>query len=81
VQPPSLYIAGDRDDVLNFPGTRNALAQLRDFSPSLKDSLLLEGAGHWVQLERAEEVNAALLEFLSGLQPQESRNGERRRDE
>ena len=81
VQPPSLYIAGDRDDVLNFPGTRNALAHLRDFSPSLKDSLLLEGAGHWVQLERAEEVNAALLEFLSGLQPQESRNGERRRDE
>jgi pimeloyl-ACP methyl ester carboxylesterase len=24
---------------------------------------LLEGAGHWIQQERAAEVNAALIEF------------------
>ena len=71
VQPRALYIASDRADVLNFPGTPNALPHLRDFSPNLKDSLLLAGAGHWVQLERAEEVKAGLLEFLRGLEPQE----------
>jgi pimeloyl-ACP methyl ester carboxylesterase len=27
--------------------------------------LLIEGAGHWVQQERPDEVNGALLEFLS----------------
>ena len=69
VQPPALYIAGDRDDVLNFPGMRNALPHLSDFSPNLKDTLFIEGAGHWVQLERAEEVNAALIAFLRELKP------------
>jgi pimeloyl-ACP methyl ester carboxylesterase len=28
---------------------------------------VLEGCGHWVQQERATEVNGLLLEFLSGL--------------
>ena len=31
----------------------------------LRGSLLLPGAGHWVQQERPEQVNAALLEFLA----------------
>jgi pimeloyl-ACP methyl ester carboxylesterase len=28
----------------------------------------MEDAGHWLQQERPAEVNAALLEFLRGLQ-------------
>jgi pimeloyl-ACP methyl ester carboxylesterase len=28
---------------------------------------MVPGAGHWVQQERPEIVNAALLEFLAGL--------------
>jgi len=35
--------------------------------PNLKRALLIEGAGHWIQQERPDEVNAALLEFLKGL--------------
>jgi non-specific protein-tyrosine kinase len=30
-------------------------------------SIVLAGYGHWVQQERAAEVNAALLEFLQEL--------------
>jgi pimeloyl-ACP methyl ester carboxylesterase len=30
-----------------------------------RGSHLIEAAGHWVQQERAEEVNALLAEFLS----------------
>ena len=32
--------------------------------PNLQQKLIIEGAGHWVQQERAEEVNAALIAFL-----------------
>ena len=35
--------------------------------PGLRRSVLIEGAGHWVQQERPDEVNVALLEFLRGL--------------
>jgi pimeloyl-ACP methyl ester carboxylesterase len=31
--------------------------------------VLIEGAGHWVQQEKPDEVNAALLDFLQGLGP------------
>lgn len=32
--------------------------------PNLKRKLIIEGAGHWVQQERPDEVNAALLKLL-----------------
>ena len=28
---------------------------------------MIEGAGHWIQQERPAQVNAAVLEFLSGV--------------
>lgn len=33
----------------------------------LRGTVTIEGAGHWVQQERPEEVNEALLEFLGEL--------------
>jgi len=35
--------------------------------PGCRGVHLLEGAGHWIQQERAEEVSALLLGFLKGL--------------
>jgi pimeloyl-ACP methyl ester carboxylesterase len=32
--------------------------------PNLRRKIIIEGAGHWVQQERADEVNAALIGFL-----------------
>ncbi len=32
--------------------------------PNLKQKLIIEGAGHWIQQERPDEVNAALIAFL-----------------
>ena len=32
--------------------------------PNLKQKLIIDGAGHWIQQERADEVNAALIAFL-----------------
>ena len=69
VLPPALYIAGERDLVVNFPGMQELIANLRAFVPHLKETLLLPGCGHWTQQERPAEVNAALLEFLKNLMP------------
>ena len=32
--------------------------------PNLRQKLIIDGAGHWIQQERPEEVNAALIAFL-----------------
>lgn len=65
---PSLYIAGDRDPVVNWPGMRALIDNLKSSSmPNLTKSVLLEGCGHWIQQERPDQVNELLIEFLAGL--------------
>jgi pimeloyl-ACP methyl ester carboxylesterase len=64
---PALYVAGDRDLVVKFPGMDRLLPALKQFVPNLRQTIMLPGCGHWTQQERPTEVNAALLEFLSGL--------------
>jgi pimeloyl-ACP methyl ester carboxylesterase len=67
VSVPALYVAGERDLVLSFPGARQMLAHLRDFAPRLREPVLLEGCGHWTQQERPDEVSSAMIGFLSEL--------------
>ena len=59
----ALYIAGTRDPVVAFPGMDRLLPALRTFVPDLRDSVLLEGCGHWTQQERPDEVSARLVAF------------------
>ena len=35
--------------------------------PDLRGCHIIEGAGHWIQRERADQVNGLLLDFLAGL--------------
>jgi pimeloyl-ACP methyl ester carboxylesterase len=65
--PPTLYVAGDRDLVVNFPGMRAQLPHLGRFIPRLTHTLMVPGCGHWTQQERPDEVNAAMLDFLRAL--------------
>jgi len=66
---PSLYIGGDRDPVLHWPGFRDLVENLRKYSmPNLTKAVVLEGCGHWTQQERSVEVNELLVEFLVGLE-------------
>jgi pimeloyl-ACP methyl ester carboxylesterase len=67
VTPPALFIAGDRDLVMAFPGMDALLPNLRMFVPNLTRTVMLPGCGHWTQQERPAEVNAALLHFLAAL--------------
>jgi pimeloyl-ACP methyl ester carboxylesterase len=67
VTVPALYVAGDRDLVVGFPGAAQLIANLKTFVPDLRDTIMLSGCGHWTQQERPQEVNAALIRFLRDL--------------
>jgi pimeloyl-ACP methyl ester carboxylesterase len=58
---PSLYIGGELDTVLTFPGFRDAAVQM-------DRAMFLESAGHWIHAEKPAEVNAALLAFIASCQ-------------
>jgi pimeloyl-ACP methyl ester carboxylesterase len=62
---PTGFLTGSLDPVrLMMPGAAEAMATtLADF----RGITSIEGAGHWVQQERPQETNAALVEFLSSL--------------
>ncbi|MBR0829149.1 alpha/beta hydrolase [Bradyrhizobium manausense] len=64
---PTLFIAGDHDMVIAFPGAAEHLANMKQSVPQLREIKMLPGCGHWTQQERPKEVNAALVEFLRSL--------------
>lgn len=71
IHQPALFIAGDHDAVIAGPTGARALAAMPDHVPGLTQTLLLPGAGHWVQQERAAEVSTALLDFLGRYFPRD----------
>jgi pimeloyl-ACP methyl ester carboxylesterase len=65
IRQPSFYMGGSTDLIAgNTPAaielTRSSLADLRHLE-------ILEGAGHWLQQERPDEVNSALVAFLRNI--------------
>jgi pimeloyl-ACP methyl ester carboxylesterase len=67
VAVPALYIAGDRDPVVRFPGMDQLIPNLANFVPQLRRTIMLPGCGHWTQQERPAEINAAMVDFLRQL--------------
>jgi pimeloyl-ACP methyl ester carboxylesterase len=65
IHQPTLFIAGDRDPVIDF--LRDEYDALSTNIPNLKKKVLLPGVGHWTQQERPAEVSRLLIEFLRGL--------------
>ncbi len=64
INQPSLFLAGSRDGVVTGLIGARQIAELDRVLTDLKAKIILDGAGHWVQQERPEEVNAALIDFL-----------------
>jgi pimeloyl-ACP methyl ester carboxylesterase len=64
IHQPSLFIAGSRDSVITGLMGAKRVSEMERVLPNLRQKLIIEGAGHWVQQERADEVNAALIGFL-----------------
>ena len=67
VRQPSLFIAGERDNVLRFPASQAQIEAYPRTLPGLRGCHILPGAGHWIQRERAAEVNRLLVAFLKSL--------------
>jgi pimeloyl-ACP methyl ester carboxylesterase len=61
---PCLFIGGTADPVLTFT-PRDRAGQV--ISGPYRE-VMIDGAGHWLQQERPDEVNSALLEFLKGVE-------------
>ena len=63
VTVPSLFVGGALDPVLVMspPSIQDG------FLDDHRGTVIVEDAGHWVQQEKPDEVNAALLTFLKGI--------------
>ncbi len=64
IQQPAAFIAGTLEVVLRFVPGVDLIAVMREKMADLRMVEMIEGAGHWIQQERSDEVNAALLRFL-----------------
>ena len=66
ITQPSMFIAGEKDAVLLMIDEQ-ALEAFKSRCDDLRDIALIEGAGHFVQMEKPEQTNAVLLKFLESL--------------
>ena len=60
---PALFLTGERDPVRRFMPA----AAMDGWVTDLRESVVVPGAGHWVNQEEPAAVNEALLRFLGGL--------------
>jgi len=65
ITQPALFIWGESDPVIEIPGFSTRLERMPNFIPNLH-KVAFPGCGHWVQQERATEVNEAMIAFLQG---------------
>lgn len=64
IEQPALFIAGTHDPVIAGQRGKAAIEAMEESVTDL-NKVLIEKAGHWIQQERPEEVNAAIVRFLS----------------
>ena len=67
ITKPACFIAGRRDGVLKFVPDFDMVENMKRWVDDLRVCEIIDGAGHWIQQERPEEVNRLLLAFLGTL--------------
>jgi pimeloyl-ACP methyl ester carboxylesterase len=67
VTQPTTFIAGQRDGVIRGQTAEQLTATMSRVVTDFRGSTIIPDAGHWVQQEKADETNAAIVAFLNGL--------------
>jgi pimeloyl-ACP methyl ester carboxylesterase len=67
IDKPVLFIAGEKDTVIRGATAEALWASMKPAVPGLREVKLYPGAGHWIQQERAEATNAAIVEFFKSV--------------
>jgi pimeloyl-ACP methyl ester carboxylesterase len=67
IEPPAAFVAGTLEPVLRFVPGVDLVAIMQTKLADCRGIEMIDGAGHWVQQERPQEVNRALLSFLETL--------------
>jgi pimeloyl-ACP methyl ester carboxylesterase len=67
IEQPALFISGSRDPAFNLMGGADPIPIMRRQVPNLQVAEVLDGCGHWTQQERASEVTARLIPWLTAL--------------
>ena len=64
---PAYFLGSEHDvDLKGFHG-EDPIAQMRAIFPQLRAVRMIPGAGHMVQLEASDQVNALLLDYLTDI--------------
>ena len=67
ISQPVLFIAGEKDNVIRGANAEQLTALMNNAVTDLRGVKVFPDAGHWIQQERPEETNAAVLGFLKSL--------------
>jgi pimeloyl-ACP methyl ester carboxylesterase len=67
LEAPMMLVGGARDPVRAIVASRS-VAQMRERAPRLSSVQWIEGAGHFVQQEKPEETNRAILAFFEEIE-------------
>jgi pimeloyl-ACP methyl ester carboxylesterase len=67
ISPPAYFVWGKSDGL--FPIYQLTEAKLRDWLPGLAGYVGLDGVGHWVQHEAADQVSEQLVTFARSVSP------------
>lgn len=65
IEQPSLYLYGEHDLIAG--NTPEGIEAMKAGLTNLRGCIKFQGAGHWLQQERADGVNVELLKFLDSL--------------
>ncbi|KAJ4783374.1 alpha/beta-Hydrolases superfamily protein [Rhynchospora pubera] len=69
IKVPAKFIVGDEDLTYHFPGAKEYIHHggFRKDVPLLQDVVVIEGAGHFINQEKAMEIAEHIYEFISNI--------------
>lgn len=64
---PVKFIVGELDMVYTTPGAKEYVHNggFKKYVPFLEEVVVIQGAGHFISQERAEEINAHIYDFIN----------------